>query len=990
MKLVKAVYCLFIRQQQELETLDKNHQQELELYLSEFHPELIQAVTETAGVGGQQGSTVWGPCPPCPPIKDALFPKTEIKRLEIGNLLPHTLPKKVPVKIISDPNDVAPLADTHIQPLTLPSLGAMEGRNDDISNMSPSLDYQDNRTDEVKEFSELPKDSSADDVTSTYLKRSQSLKDHLRQMNRMVSPSSAASLKRKQSIDMAILASKEFEGTAGEQEKLEVVSVAESGAARADRSEVLASAATSAALPAASSVALGVLLSDATGIQSQPRVSLAEKPSLSQQPRVSAVPIGRPTQPSMASFQSALVEQLHVLFPNFVPGRTPSAISHAQHLTDGAPNASKPPSQPMVAASVHLAVTQALGHQGSVPPHLMPQTSAILHGHASLRPSVLTSPVHALVQQQANSSSLPTSVYQQSTPQMAAMSGILQNIQHSIGPLSAAAAGVPSQPVSGVDGNMLGVTADPQSLATALYLIQQYSQNPEQLEMLLQQGPHHALMHQLAQQAPASKALPLHLPVSYHSVAATGPSQQLGLVQNPLSQNNPQQMLVQQTGQHLPKPGPESQVTPLSVPLPSAKAQISSSVIQSQMLPQSQLLAGQQQQQQPLVQQLMSQLIHQPGGLQGQTPQQTQMLLQYLFSDGAVTSNPGNPPVSSLPAQFPGSASHLMTASDGQVLTGAGSQLKLVQLPSSGPVGQVNLPHTDDAVVQQLLSQKAAIENYLTHHYPNQPITSLEHLDSVQTPNLVGQDIVQAAASAQLLDHAAEALRPIVAPLTGQPTAAYWGNQGQLPQPPISSLDLAGQQLVSGIPGGAMIQSGQAAHALRLPAGAPSLTEKSLGSQLYGNLQTQNQLRLLLDQMSANSGSQIVDEQMLYELQQQLEQQQQQQALSFMPVDHGQPAYGAFPVLGGTLPLQSVVPTPMMAPTRGAPVPLQAMRQVAPQRTQMLPQPAKVMPSAMVAAAPRVMSGQVGMAMDTQHRQMSAVETLPSSVVVTTLPSSHP
>lgn len=708
-----------LRQQQELETLDKNHEQDLEIYLNTFHPELIEAVTETMAIGGEQDSVV---CQPCPPIDNACFTKYESKTSDIVNALSQAAPKKVPIEITtSDLGNVTPLLDANVQPQMLPSLGTVERQGNDLSDMPPNLlDYKfrnSNTEHTVKRLTKESKVSGAGDANSTCLKTSHSLKDPVQLMSRTktVLPSSVAVQKHKQNVDTTTLDTADFEGNDGGEAKCEVIMTSDRGA-RDGKSEasisVSPSQMQSVTLNVMGLVTSGVLLNQVTGIQSRPCASLAERPSVSQQPRVSVVPISRPPRPNLASFQTAtLMEQLHHLFPNFVPGgRTPSA------LLDGAPNSSKP-SQLSLASSVHQPFTQTLEHLPSLSLCLMPQSSPVLQAHASLRPSVSISPVHTLLQhqqQQQVMSSVPSLINQPFTmPQMAAMAGAVQNIHQPMGPKSVS--GTLPQPVSSADGNWasLGTGADPQCLAMALHLIQQYAQNPEHMETLLQQDPNVALMRQLIQQTPTSAALLCPVSSSCHSLLPPGPiqQQQPGLIQMPISQQgSPQQLLVQQAGQQFVKPGPGCQMMPPIVPLSSAtRTQGPSSMTQPQAFPQGQLLIGQQQPQQTY------QLVPQPN-LQSQTSQQTQMLLLHaLLSDGAFASNDGGQPASNPFAQTPGFVIPTQTASDSD---GGGGQLKHVQVPLSGPSAQVNL---DDPVLQKLLSQKAAIENYLAQHYSSQP-----------------------------------------------------------------------------------------------------------------------------------------------------------------------------------------------------------------------------------------------------------------------------
>lgn len=687
--------------------------------MSKFHPELIEAVTETMAIGGEQDSVV---CQPCPPIDNACFTKYESRTSGFVNALSQeAAPKKVPIEITSDLNNVTPLLDADVQSQMLPSLGTVESQRNDLSDMPPLLDYKfrnSNVEHTVKKSTKESKVSGAGDANSTCLKTSHGLKDPVQLMNRtkMALPSSVAVQKHKQRTDTTILDTADFEGNDGEEEKFEVIMTSDHGT-RDEKSEVSIAVSPSqmlsVTLTAMGSVTSGVLLNQVTGIQSRPCVSVAERPSVSQQPRVSVVPMSRPPRPNLASFQTAtLMEQLHHLFPNFVPGgRTPSA------LLDGAPNSSKP-SQLSLASSVHQPFAQTLEHLPSLSLCLMPQSSPVLQAHASLRPSVSISPVHTLLQQQQQQvmSSVPSLINQPFTPQMAAMAGAVQNIHQPMGCKSVS--GTLSQPVSSADGNLasLGTGADPQCLAMALYLIQQYTQNPEHMETLLQQDQNVALMRQLIQQTPT--ALPCPVSSSCLSLPS-GPIQQPGLIQMPISQgNHPQQLLVQQAGQQFVKPGPGCQVMPPNVPLPSARTQVTNSMMQSQTFPQGQLSIGQQPQQ---IYQHVSQPVHQPN-LQCQTSQQTQMLLHALLSDGALASSDGSVSVSNPFAQVPGFVVPTQTASDsdGQI-PGGGGQLKPVQVPLSGPSAQVNLSRSDDPVLQKLLSQKEAIENYLAQHYSSQP-----------------------------------------------------------------------------------------------------------------------------------------------------------------------------------------------------------------------------------------------------------------------------
>lgn len=1050
------------RQQQELERLDKSHQQELEMYLSEIHPEIVQAVAGKSGFVGQMGATTWGPCPQ---PKDVAATQTDL-----GIPVPQTLPKKVPVKIINDPNDVTPLTDTHMQPLTLPSRAATdETKHAYNPTISPSLDgHSDSNHQSIKgqaldepRRADSEKQPTAEEVTdeavSSNLKRSQSLKDHIRQLNRMdtlVSPSSLMVLRRKQSVDAAILAAKESD-TAPSAEKEEPVPILPQAdkqtltplnpeASTPNVSSQNQPTATQ-AYAATSSVMPGVILSQATGLQSQPRTILAEKSSISQQPRVAVVPLHRASQPALAALQTNdFIDKLHHLFPNFVPGGKPLSAgisSHTGHPLD-------------VGAQMHLAhipqpgsgATQARaaqmpvhtsGHSG-IQPHLVPQSLAAQQVSQMPKVVMSTGVLPAQGHQQVCGSTL---AQQPQSQQLAAIASVLQSLQQlggAVGP--GPAAGQLQGAMDGSPSQLMGAMADPQSLAAALCLIQQYSQNPEQLEMLLQQQHQQAPMRQLIQQAASLRGLSTPIPGNIQTGAGQPPVAQPSGVYPAQGQ----QPTGQGTGQPQLKPVLGSQaVPPSSFPLQQGQglpgqpsAMLESMIMQSggmqtplqgrgplmtpgiqtsqaqvpqqgqtpmqaaQLLAQIQLLQGQ----------LQSQAQHQAGQAQlqnqlqaGQSPMHTQMLqLQALLADSQAQAGriPGQvqQPVQ---GQLQGQTWVAPKATDltHQVLPDAvqtGSiQSKPVQMPATAGGQQPQMFRTpaasqngeDAQILQQLLSQKAAIEKYLSQHYQADSGVQPQLQANLEMGQPQQRQSAEQAYGSQLPDHAMAQNFP----QTAAPSQGLWGAvQGQAKMPGVEgSLSqrrdgqlaiglLPQQQQAMGMPASRtltpMEQSILQTTAMRQAAVGGGQAKDSMGMQLMGGMVPQSQQYappFLLDQIQAG---QAMDEQLLlmYLLQQQQQQQQQDQQQSLSYADMGQMFPGALQMQSG------VIPAHMLA-SRATPLASQQfVRQGAPPAQQ-----ATMVPSSLQSApvmAPRVAQTPVAGTGESLSQQQPPVgATLPTS-----------
>lgn len=1027
------------------------------MYLSEIHPEIVQAVAGKSDFVGQLGASTWGPCPQPKDVRAA--------QMDLGGVpRPQTLPKKVPVKIIFDPNDVTPLTDTHMQPLTLPSrTTADDPKQNDFTTISPSLDghsdprYQYGVKGQAPDEPRRPDgegQSAAEEVTedamTSNLKRSQSLKDHVRQLNRtdaMVSPSSMMVLRRKQSVDAAILAAKESDAATSVGEKPEPVppvpeadietpvppSKPEASAPQvsSQNQPTMAQAySTSSAMP-------GVILSQMTGLQSQPRTILAEKTSVSQQPRVAVVPLHRASQPALAALQTNdLIEQLHHLFPNFVPGGKPLSAgvsSHTGHPLDigtqlhlaHTPQPGGGASQARLSqVTVPMSVMASMaGHAaGGIQQHLVAQSLATPQLPQAPRVVMSTGVFPGQGQQQASGGGpSPQPTGQQ---QLAAIASVLQNLQQlgsAVGPVPAAGGQLqrPGSVVNPVDGSSSqlvgGPSSDAQGLAAALCLIQQYGQNPEQLEMLLQQQHQQAPMRQLIQQAASLRGLSSQVPGS--GGVQTG-AQISGLygagAQQPTGQGQPQLKPMpgsqgvqqvqpssfplqqqQQPGQGLPGQPSAAMLegmmlqsgavqTPLQgarVPLPAPTMQTSqamqmplqgpTALQSSQFLAQVQMLQGQLQSQAQLQAgqaQLQSQL--QAGQ---QMPMHAQML-QGLLADAQAGRMPGQvqqPQQGQLQGQAQTWSAPKTTdfTHQGQ-MSDAGGQNRLVQLPTTVAGQQPQMVHLpaaaaastqngeDALILQQLLSQKAAIEKYLSQHYE-------------QTPQLQSE---QALASQLPM---AEASKSIAAPNLSQAAASQglWGAakmpsvEGSLPQ------RREGQAVIG------LLAQQQQQQALQMPVttgrtltpmeqtvlqqtttmrqaaavGGSQAKDPLGGMQLMGGgmATMQNQpytAPFLLDQ------GQAMDDQLLlmYLLQQQqLQQQQDQQSLSY--ADAAQ-SHSTFPV---ALQLQSgVIPAHLLA-SRITPLASQQFtRQVAPPSQQATMAPSSLAVAQRVAQAPAAGTGE--------------------------------
>lgn len=1038
------------------------------MYLSEVHPEIVQAVAGKSGFVGQMGATTWGPRPQ---PKDIAVTQTDL-----GIPVPQTLPKKVPVKIINDPNDVTPLTDTHMQPLTLPSRAATdETKQAYYPTISPSLDGHSDSNHQSTKGQALDEPRRADsekqptaevvtdEAVSSNLKRSQSLKDHIRQLNRtdtMVSPSSLMVLRRKQSVDAAILAAKESDAptfTTEKQEPMPILPQADKKTLTPSKPEASTPNVSSQNQPTAtqayaatSSVMPGVILSQATGLQSQPRTILAEKASISQQPRVAVVPLHRASQPMLTALQTNdLSEQLHHLFPNFVPGGKPLSAgisSHTGHPFDvgGQMHLAHTPQPGSGATQARAAQVpvHTSGHSG-IQPHLVPQSLTAQQAAQVPKVVMSTGILPAQGHQQLSGSGL---AQQPPSQQLAAIASVLQNLQQLGGAVGLGpAAGQLQGATDGSPSQLVGATADPQGLAAALCLIQQYSQNPEQLEMLLQQQHQQAPMRQLIQQAASLKGLSTQVPGNIQTGTGQPPIAQPSGVypaqgQQPTGQGTSQPQLKAVPGsQAVPPssfplqqaqglPGQPSAMlesmmlqsggmqTPLQARIPLQTLGIQTSQAQVPQQGQTPLQAAQLLAQIQLLQgQLQSQASQQAGQAQlqnqlqaGQSPMHTQMLqLQALLADSQAQAGriPGQVQ-QTVQGQLQGQTVPAQTwvapkAADmtHQVLPDAGQtasvQSKPVQLPTTAGGQQpqmFRIPATaqngeDAQILQQLLSQKAAIEKYLSQHYQAESGVQPQLQANLEIGQPQRQSAEQAYGS-QLPDHA---MVPNF-PQTAASSQGLWGAvQGQAKIPGVDgSLSqrrdgqpgiglLAQQQQAMGMPVATsrtltpMEQSILQTTAMRQAAGGGSQAKDSMGMQLMGGMVPQGQQYVppfLLDQIQAG---QAMDEQLLlmYLLQQQQQQQQdQQQSLSY--ADMGQMFPGALQMQSG------VIPAHMLA-SRATPLASQQfVRQVAPPTQQ-----ATMGPSSLASApvmAPRVAQTPVAGTGESLPQQQPPVgATLPTS-----------